>query len=268
MAEAYAKPIFFQIIEVLNRRPTSKSYVWLTTVSVRRARPSLWYCLMRECFVIHVRRRDHPVGDHAGAIPRGGASGDALVEDQLHVVRPTYVHLLAHHLSVEDPSPRGRLEDLGQSELGLQNQDVVADAASPVASREGVRQAASHLRSSVSTLRCRQPVGQPLHGLAIGAPPDAVVARLKRDAPLRQLALEVLVPVDAQLGVLAPSPASGRCRGRPRPSVHVRRYSRLRSSLRSPRRGKEATPPPPAPTRRTVANRRPQVSSHRQRLFH
>ena len=33
-----------------------------------------------------MQRRGDPVGYHAGSIPRGCASGDASVEDQLHVV--------------------------------------------------------------------------------------------------------------------------------------------------------------------------------------
>ena len=36
--------------------------------------------------------------------PVGGASVDASVEDQLHVVGSPYVEVLAHHLFEEDPS--------------------------------------------------------------------------------------------------------------------------------------------------------------------
>lgn len=38
-----------QASRLLRRRPTSRSYVSLITVSVRSTRPSLWYRLMRDC---------------------------------------------------------------------------------------------------------------------------------------------------------------------------------------------------------------------------
>ena len=61
---------------------------------------------------------------------------------------------------------------------------------------------ASHLRRQcVDPLR-RQPVRQPLHAPGVVAAQDAVVERLECDAPLRQLLLQILVPVDAELGVV------------------------------------------------------------------
>ena len=152
--------------------------------------------------VVDVQRRDDPVGDDAGAIPRGCASVDAPVEDQLHVVGPAHVEVLAHHLLEEDPPLRGPVEDLGQSELGLENRDIVADALSPVGGREGVGQAGQPLAQQRIDLPRRQPVGQPLQAFGVRAAQDAVVERLVGDAPLRQLPLEVLVSVDAQLGVV------------------------------------------------------------------
>ena len=67
--------------------------------------------------VVDVQRRDDPVGYHAGSVPRGRASGDASVEDQLHVVGAAEVEVLAHDLLEEDPSLDGAVEDLRQGEL-------------------------------------------------------------------------------------------------------------------------------------------------------
>ena len=39
--------IGFEPLDLPSRRPIPKSYVSLITVSVRSARPSLWYCLQR-----------------------------------------------------------------------------------------------------------------------------------------------------------------------------------------------------------------------------
>ena len=68
---------------------------------------------------------------------------------------------------------------------------------------KGCGSRASHLRAKQRVdLVCRQSVGEPLHRLGVRAAPDAVVERLERDAPLGQLPLQVLVPVDAQLRVV------------------------------------------------------------------
>ena len=90
----------------------------------------------------------------------------------------------------------------------------------PVAGREGVRQTGQPLAQQRVDPRRRQPVGQPLHPRGVRAAQDAVVERFERDAPLRQLPLQVLVPVDAQLGVVregssgSPSPSSRRATDR------------------------------------------------------
>ena len=151
-----------------------------------------------------MQRRVDPVGDDAGAIPRWGASVDAPVEDQLHLVGTAHVEVLAQHLFEEDPSLHRPVEDFGAGELGLQHGDVVADALLPVAGLEGVRQPGQPLAQQRIDLVCRQSVGEPLHRLGVRAAPDAVVERLERNAPLGQLPLQVLVPVDAQLRVGAP----------------------------------------------------------------
>jgi hypothetical protein len=59
----------------------------------------------------------------------------------------------------------------------------------------------SHWRSERS-FACRKFVAHPLHKLAVGTGLDAVVQRLERHATLGQLPLEILVAVDAELGIV------------------------------------------------------------------
>ena len=78
----------------------------------------------------------------------------------------------------------------------------VADALLPVVGRKRVRQPSQPLAQQRVDLLGRQAVGQPLHRRGVRATQDAVVERLEPDAPLRQLPLQILVPVDAQLRVV------------------------------------------------------------------
>ena len=88
--------------------------------------------------VVELQRRDDP---YAGSIPRGGALGDAPVEDELHMVGTAEVEVLAHDLLEEDPPLDGPVEHLGEGELGLEDRDVVADAGPAVRHRVRMRQA-------------------------------------------------------------------------------------------------------------------------------
>ena len=54
--------------------------------------------------------------------------GDPAVEDQLHLVGPAEVQVLADDLLEEDAAVQRPVEHLGQRELGLQDRDVVAVA--------------------------------------------------------------------------------------------------------------------------------------------
>ena len=113
-----------------------------------------------------------------------GASGDAPVEDQLHVVGTPQVNVLPDDLLEQHPSLDGAVEDLGQGELRLKHGDVVADARRPVGSGERVRQARQPFAQQGVDPRRRQAVGQALHHRRVGASQDAVVQRLERDVPL------------------------------------------------------------------------------------
>ena len=121
---------------------------------------------------------------------------------QLHVVGSPHVEVLAHHLFEEDPSGNWPVEDLAACEFGLQHRDVVADALLPVAGRKRVRQPGQPLAQQRVDLLGRQAVGQPLHRLRVRAAQDAVVERFEPDAPFRQLALQILMTIDAKLRVV------------------------------------------------------------------
>ena len=160
--------------------------------------PALVVLLDVRVLVVHEQRRHHPVGDHAGPVPRRGPSRDASVEDQLHAVGPPQVEVLADRLLEEHAPLHGPVEDLGERELGLQDGDLVADPGRPVVARERVRQALEPLAQQVVDPLRRQFAGQPLSQRRVGTRQDAVVQRLEGDAALLQLSLDVLVAVHAQ----------------------------------------------------------------------
>ena len=131
--------------------------------------------------VVHMQRRDDPVGNDAGAIPRGGASADAPVEDQLHVVGSSHVEVLAHHLLEEDPSGHRPVEDLDARKFGLQHRDVIADALLPV--RASVVCCDRISATDRATFMARAPVD----GLPIGqSMATAAIVRLMNAASRRR----------------------------------------------------------------------------------
>ena len=78
-------------------------------VSVRKARCSLWYCLMRVLVV-----DDQGWRDDAGAeSPRRPARGPA-IEDQLHLLGSAEIEVLTDHLLEEQAAVLRLIEHLGQ----------------------------------------------------------------------------------------------------------------------------------------------------------
>ena len=153
-----------------------------------------------------MHRRDDPVGNHAGAMPRGGASIDASVEDQLHVVGSPHVEVLAHHLFEEGPSGQRPVEDLGAGEFGLQHRDVVVDALLPVAGRERVRQPGQPLAQQRVDPRGRQAVGVLRHAkrLQVGEWLSGLSTEEKK-RPERQRIMVEKHPDDTPGGLLGQS---------------------------------------------------------------
>jgi len=109
--------------------------------------------------------------------------------------------VLADDLFEEDASGHRLVEHLGERELGLQDREQVTIAGGAVAGRKRMRQAPQPFAQQPIDLVRRQAVAQPLRQLRVSARLDAVVERLEGDPALGRLALEVLVAVDAELGI-------------------------------------------------------------------
>lgn len=180
------------------RLPMPKSRLSLMVVSVRSARASLWYCftlvdLYSTC--------------SEGVTPwvKIRVPADLAVEDQRHPVGAAEVDVLAHHLLEEHPSG---LRPVGQGELGLQDRELVAVAGPPVGGGEGVGQPSQPLAGQSLDVGGPEAVGRRCAG-AGGAHHrrrSRCPAARSRSRPGR-LALDPLVAVQAQLGVVGEVPA-------------------------------------------------------------
>src|SRR5271157_2665662 len=152
--------------------------------------------------VVDVQRRCYPLGDHAGAEPPRRLLGDPPLEDQLHVIGPADVEVLADHLLEEHAAGVGSVEDLGQGELSLKDRNVVAIAGLSILWREGVRDARQPLSEQCVDLVGRESIAELLQTSGVGAAQNAVVQGLEGYPFLGQLSLDILVAVDAELGVV------------------------------------------------------------------
>ena len=121
------------------------------------------------------------------------------MENQLHLIRPAEVEILADDFFEEPAAGAGPIEHLGQREFGLQDRELIAIAGGAVGGGEGMRQTAEPLAEHGVDLRRIEGVGDPLHARGVVAGPDAVVERVVGDAALRELAFEPLVPVQTEL---------------------------------------------------------------------
>src|SRR3954470_5999850 len=152
--------------------------------------------------VIDVQGRHDAVSDDARAEPARRTADHPAVEHEAHLARPAKIEVLADHLLEEDaPGHRG-IEHLGQGELGLQNGQRIAIARGAVARWKRMRQSLEPLaQQSIDPIRGKS-ITELLHQPRIGAGLDAIVERLEPHPALGKLALEVLVAVDAELGVV------------------------------------------------------------------
>src|ERR687888_286317 len=152
--------------------------------------------------IVDVQRRGHPGGQHAGAEASGRAPGHPAVKDQLHLIGPADVEVLANDFLEEDPAAEGSVQDLGQGELGLEDGNLVAVTGGAVLSRKRVRQACQPLASQGVDALGGQAVAQLLQPLRVGAGKDAIIQGLKGDAFLGQLPFDVFVTIEAKLGIV------------------------------------------------------------------
>ena len=94
------------------------------------------------------------------------------------------------------------VQDLSQREFRLQDRDVVTIAGLAVGSGVRVRQLRQPFTQQRIDLRCGQAVAHFLQAFRVCAREDAVVERLKGDAHFGELPFDVLMAVEAQLGVV------------------------------------------------------------------
>ena len=125
------------------------------------------------------------------------------IEDQLHLVGAAEVEVLADDLLEEDAARDWPVQNLGQRELRLQDRQVVADSPRRGPRRvKGCGSRRSHLRSSASIFSADSP-SQIACSAAGSAQERRPLSSASKAMPsLRELALEVLVAVEAQLGVV------------------------------------------------------------------
>jgi hypothetical protein len=124
------------------------------------------------------------------------------LEDQLHLIRASQIEVLADDFFKEDPAVDGAIEHLGEGELRLQDRELITVAGPTILSGEGVRQALEPFAQQRIDLPGTEGVGKALQSLRVLARENAVVQGLEGQAPLGQLALKELVPIDAELGVV------------------------------------------------------------------
>ena len=152
--------------------------------------------------VVDIERGRDALGDHAGAKAAWRLLGHPPLEDELDLIGTAEVEVLANDLVEEDPTGHGPVEHLREAELGLQDRELVAVAGAAIAGRKGMRQARQPLPQQGLDLGRRQPIGQRLQLPGGRTGQNAVVERLVGQPPLRELTLEVLVPVETELGVV------------------------------------------------------------------
>src|SRR3984893_16607776 len=151
--------------------------------------------------VVDIQGRSDVLGEDTGAKPPRGAAIDLAVEDQLDLLRPAEIEVLADHLLEEQSAVHRPVEHLRQGELGLQDRDVVAVAGLAIRPSERMRQQAQPLAQKAVDLLRREAVTDFLQLRGSGTAEHAIVERLEGDAFLRELALGVFMAVQAELGI-------------------------------------------------------------------
>ncbi len=183
------------------RQTATKSEVpWVVHGQLRSQCAALLEVLLDAVrFEIHMERRDHALADNARAERTWCSLGHAKLEDQLQVIGPTQVEVLAKHLLEEDPTMHGSIHDLREGKLDLAHRSVVTVAGGLLASREGTRKAVLPLAQESLDATGRQSIGQGLHPPRVVAAQDTVGQFLIADSLLGELPFEILMAVEAKL---------------------------------------------------------------------
>ena len=115
--------------------------------------------------VIDVEGGCDAVGEDAGAPASGGAAGDPAIKDQLDLIGPAEIEVLADHLFEKQPAVHRAIEHLGQRKLGLKDRNIVAEAGGLIGRGERMGEKAQPLAQQAVDLFGRQAVADLLKPL-------------------------------------------------------------------------------------------------------
>ena len=153
--------------------------------------------------VVQVEVGAGPGGDDLGPEgPWGGvlaAQADLAVEDDVHLVRPADVDVVADQLLEEDPPGGGPVQRHGGGELGLLDRQLPAVVGVLVGAGERVRQAGQPLAGEPVDLLVGQPVADLLHRGRVVSGAERVVQGGEADPGPGALPHGILVPVEVDL---------------------------------------------------------------------
>ena len=149
-------------------------------------------------------RRDALRNDARPATAAGdGTALEFAAKDQLNLFGPAQSQMLANDFLEEAATAGAPVPHLGEGELGLQHRESIAIARAPVGGTEGMGQSGQPLAEEPLDLAGGEALTDLLCPLDIGTGAQAVVQGRKGDPCLGQLPLEILVPVEAELGWIA-----------------------------------------------------------------
>src|SRR5580692_7822055 len=114
-------------------------------------------------FVVDVKRGRYALGDDSRSEPTRCAFCDTAFKDQLDLIRPADIKVLADYLLEEEAACNGTVKHLRERELRLQNGDGVLVACGGVSIGVRVRQVSLPFMRQVADLFGGQRIGDFLH---------------------------------------------------------------------------------------------------------
>ena len=119
--------------------------------------------------VIDVERGCDALGEDAGAHASRGAAGNAAIKDELDLIGPAAIEVLADHLFEKQPAVHRAVEHLSQRKLGLKDRNIVAEAGLLIGGGERMGEEVQPLAQHAVDLLGRPVVADLLKPLGIGA---------------------------------------------------------------------------------------------------
>src|SRR5580700_12047960 len=114
-------------------------------------------------FIVDMKRWCYSLGDNARSEPTRCALCDTAFKDQLDLIRPADIKVLADYLLEEETASNGTVEHLRERELRLQNGDGVLVACGGVSIGVRVRQVSLPFVRQVADLFGGQRISDFLH---------------------------------------------------------------------------------------------------------